>query len=808
MKPTVLVFLLAVLSFSAASAGAQDVEAPSDFQRSIDAPAATMGEEDEADAAAAQASAIEAGGVTPGLDAGGRQRVEEIVVRARKRDEFLEDTPVAVTVLGETALRQSGITRIDQIQDLVPNMTFAQGLAGQAPQIRIRGVGTTTVEPAFDPGVGVYVDGVFLARAIGQLLDTVDVQQVEVLRGPQGTLFGKNTVGGAVSVTTVKPKPELEGFVFLRPGNYGSIITRAMLNLPVYEDKVLTRFALSSKNSRGYVYNQYRDEYMSALGSIDFLGSVRLALIDDLNIDVSGQYANSHNNARGGECVFSAPGALEGLVADFKPECEQVSGPFVTNEAVAQINAVTSSGVWGVLEWTPGGLSLIDDVSVKSISSWRQQTSGQRFDLDGSSFPAIQLSNIGGGALFDADPSDQEQIQQELQFNGSAWDGRINFVTGFFAYWENVTAPMIVRAETDAFVTATANRITTDNFTWALFGQGTVDVTDWLSLTAGLRYTSDRKSFTQEAYDPRTPGVPPSTGDDSGTYTSWTPTATLALLTPDEWLDGTSIDHLMGYFTYSRGFKGGGFNAVLQSQVGALNPVPFDPETLDNFEVGFKTIALDNVVTLNLALFRGKYDDIQVSQFLTSFDDEGNVVSQRVTQNAAKATIQGVEAEVWTQPIDGLILTGTLGYLDTRYDSYPDSESQMTAMPIDRSGETFDQSPKIQTFVSAQYSFAVDVDDDSPLNGWLTPRLEWAYRDRFHTVAPEVPQGWQAGYNLLNARLSYDFFDDRAQVAVWAKNLLGEAYFNQTFAYVTTFGGVSRFYEPPLTFGGELSYSF
>ena len=184
------------------------------------------------------------------------------------------------------------------------------------------------------------------------------------------------------------------------------------------------------------------------------------------------------------------------------------------------------------------------------------------------------------------------------------------------------------------------------------------------------------------------------------------------------------------------------------------------------------------------------------------------VVSQRVTQNAAKATIQGFEAEAWVQPIDGLVFTGSFGYLDARYDEYSGSESQMTSAPIDRAGETFDQSPQLQSFVSAQYSFGIDIAADSLLNGWLTPRLEWAYRDRFHTVAPEVRQGFQAGYNLLNARLSYDFLDDRAQVAVWAKNLLDEAYFNQTFAYVTTFGGVSRFYEPPLTFGGELSYVF
>lgn len=793
---------------AAALAQPSSVEAPSSFQRELDAPQRDLGEEDEADAAAAQASAIESGEPTPGLDARERNRVEEIVVSARRREELLEDTPVAVTVLGESNLRESGITRINQIQNLVPNMTFVQGLSGQSPLIRIRGVGTTTAETAFDPGVGFYVDGVFLARALGQLLDTVDIQQVEVLRGPQGTLFGKNTVGGAVSVTTVKPKPDLEAFAFLRPGNFGSLVARGMVNLPLYEDWVATRLAFSAKRSEGYVFNTFRNEYTSALDSTDFLGSLRILPRDDLSIDISGQYSTSQNNSRGGECVFVQPGPLQAVAPGFETACKAVSGPFRTNEEVAQLNRTTSAGAWGILNYDVGPVGLLEDLSLKSLTSWRRQTSRARFDLDQSSFPAIQLSSAGGGGLFDAPGSNQRQIQQELQVNATAWDDRLHFVTGFFGYWEKATLPTTVRAVTDAFVTLTENRISTDNFTWALFGQATADVTDWLSLTAGLRYTSDRKSFDQEAFDPRMPDVPPATGSDEKTFTSWTPMATLSVFAPDEWIDATPLEHVMGYFTYSRGFKGGGFNAILQSQVGSLNPQPFDPETIDNFEIGLKTIAFEQLLTVNLALFLGKYDDIQVAQFVTSVDPDGMVISQRITQNAAKATTKGVELEVFTQPIDGLVITGNFGYLDAKYDDYPNAEDQITTELINRAGQTFDLTAKFQSFLAAQYSLPIEVASESDWNGWLTPRLEWAYRDRVHTVAPEVQAGVQPGYHLLNARLSYDFLGDRAQVALWAQNLLDEAYFTESFAFVTTFGGVSRFYQTPLTFGAELSYAF
>ena len=175
------------------------------------------------------------------------RHVEEIVVQARKRAELLEETPISISVVGAAEMRETGVTRLDDVQQLVPNLRIASPSDGQAADFVIRGVGTPQSSAiAFDPGVGIYVDGVFLPRAVGTLIDVLDVQQIEVLRGPQGTLFGKNTVGGAVNITTVKPQEKLEGFALLRPASLGQVYTQAMLNLPVVEDRVFARLSMST----------------------------------------------------------------------------------------------------------------------------------------------------------------------------------------------------------------------------------------------------------------------------------------------------------------------------------------------------------------------------------------------------------------------------------------------------------------------------------------------------------------------------------------------------------------------------------
>ena len=774
------------------------IEAPSAFEREIESQATSGGPGFEADAEGAQADQVERTGAAEGVSRRAAGRIEEIVVRARKRAELIEDTPVAVTAISEQLIRESGITRTNEIQQLVPNMTFLTTSSGNVAQVRIRGVGSSSTGIAFDPGVGIYLDGVFFSRSQGSIFDVVDVEQVEVLRGPQGTLFGKNTVGGAVNITTVKPTSEVEGFVFVRPGNYGRFNARAMVNLPLVEDRLFARLAYSTQNYGGHVYNFTRDEFLSDQNDNTFLGSLRFEPTDALTIDVSGTYINSRKNGRGGECryIFRAP--LQAILPDIEEACAR-TGPFDTGSEIMQLVDVTNYGVWGVVNWSAGDVGAVEDVLVKLISSWRGQDTRYRADLDSTSIPGVNLSQAGP-TIANGQPGSATQIQQELQVNASAWDGRINAVAGFFSYWDDAESGNTIAVPAVGSFTYTPVEV--DNFTWALYGQATLDVTEDLAVTAGLRYTSDEKNLSQTVVS----ASEVTSGSGGQTFDSWTPAATVTFRAREEWIDETPLEHVMAYFSYARGFKGGGLNGTLQLQEAI--PDPFGPETLDNFELGLKTISFDRRLSVSIAAFHGIYDDIQVNSQRSFEDPDGNLIVQILTLNAAKATTKGVEVELTAQPIDGLFLQGSFGLLDAKFDSFPNAVSNRDGTVIDRSGQRFDFSPTYQTFLSAQYSLPLDLGQSDWLQGWLTARLQWAYRDRYTTMGPEIPQGIQRGYNLLGARLSWNFLDDRAQVAVWGANLLDEAYFQDVVPISNTVGIVALWYEAPLTYGGELSWRF
>ncbi len=797
----------ALLLVATTSTAQDHVEPPSACVEDIETPVAIGGVEDEVDAGAAQAAQVATTGKPARATSKRRSnQVEEIVVQARKRAEFLEETPVSVTALSETTLREAGVTRLDQIQELVPNLQFAPGRENQEGFIRIRGVGTGDGQLVFDPGVGVYIDGVFLPRMIGQLIDVVDVAQVEVLRGPQGTLFGKNTVGGAINISTVRPTENLEAFAFVRAGNFGTVNTRAMLNIPIWEDRVLARFALGTQNTQGYTYNTYRDEYSNNRNALAFLGTVRTIFTDDLVLDLSGTWTRDSNKGRGGECVVVDEEGLGDLVPGFYDSCKK-GRPFRFQSNLNGISDAESYGLWGTFNWTPGGMGIFDDLSFKSITSWRQQNPRHLADMDLTEFRVVKLAFVGGDEPSDGAPWFQQQISQEVQVNGSTWEDRINLVSGVFAMWEKGSAPTTVEAFPAQLDVLSLSETSIDNWTWAIYGQGTLDVTSWMSLTAGLRYTQDKKGAGLVVTN--LAGAEPvveQDASDSDVFTSWTPAASLSLLAPDELLDTLSLDHQLAYFSYSRGFRGGGFNALISVQASDTLE-SFGPETLDSFEIGFKTIALDSRLTANLSLFLGLYDNIQVTTTRTFEDEEGQLRVEALTLNAAQATTKGLELEVLALPLDGLRLTGTLGLLDARYDDFL-GISDIDGDPTDRSGQTFPSTPKTNVHLSAQYALPVDVGQSAWMRGWITPRLEWYYQSSMHVGGPELAQVRQDGYSLVHARLSYDFLDDRAQVALWAKNLTDTTYFDTVANVVNTVGTLNRYYQAPRTFGGELSYRF
>ena len=291
--------------------------------------------------------------------------------------------------------------------------------------------------------------------------------------------------------------------------------------------------------------------------------------------------------------------------------------------------------------------------------------------------------------------------------------------------------------------------------------------------------------------------------------------ASVAYRMPEAYFDDTEIDSLMTYFTYSRGYKAGGFNGGARSD-SQSNLTAYDPETLDNFEIGSKMIAFEQRLTLNAAIFMGQYDEIQVRTIVPQPCSPQPCVPQvdLVIENAASASTRGLELEFMALPIEGLRIQGSLALLDAKYNSFPRAASDLVDPTFDpnnafvnRSGETFPGVPQMQTHLGAQYSFPIDL-GSSMMNGWITPRFDWSFQTSVHYYGPELTSATQPAYHLLHLRLSYEFMNDQAQFALWGKNVTNTRYFNQATPVASTMGTVMQFYAPPATFGAEFSYRF
>ena len=756
----------------------------------------------------------------------GDGRIEEIVVRARKRDELLEDTPVSVTALSSASLRQNVVTRLDEIQDLVPNLSFYSGRTGLTSAVFIRGVGQVDPVITFDPGVGIYVDGVFLSRQAGGVLNVVDIEQVEVLRGPQGSLFGKNTVGGAILVKTVRPRDAFEGLVRVGAGSFDTVRARFTLNAPIelgtLEDRLFSRFTFAQESSRGYSKNTFLDRYRNDVNSLGFLGALRFVATDDLELNVSGNWFRDQTNGKGGRCVVATdPPPLGGLVnAALPDECRR-SRKFRFESNQPGLSDIETYGVWGDATQQLDQMfsaDWLDDLSVKWISSWREQRPRLREDGDGTKLLELELSEANGGGPFDGGPGYQRQISQELQINAAVLENRLSAVAGVFGFWEEastfqsirslVTVPAVLGATTDS-------RTSIDNSSWALFGQATFDVFDWFSLTGGARYTEEKKGFARlrtiprEILEPDEDLPPLVDADETAVFKAWTFMGNASLRAPEATIERFGFDSLLTYFTVSQGFKGGGFNGnVLNGDSTSLEPVraleSFRPETLDSFEVGIKLVAFDRRLSLNGALFRSNYDDIQVAVI----DSGASVLAEIFVENAAGATVEGAEIEIDARPFSGLSVRGSVGILDTKYDSFPNAPSAAEDKQIDRTGQSFNNVPELETQLSVGYAFDTPDLGWDVLQGTVTPMVQHSYRSKVHYQGPELVQAVQLGYHLLHARLTYAFNEDRTELSVWGRNLTDQTYFQQNFPTANTLGVVLQYFEAPRSFGFELAQRF
>ena len=602
------------------------------------------------------------------------QGLEEVIVTARKVEENLQETPIAITAFSGSALEDRQIFATDMLDQVVPNLQFANNapLAGNnsSSQIFIRGIGQTDPTSTVDPGVGLYIDDVYIGNAVGGTMALRDIANVQVLRGPQGTLFGRNTIGGAILMTTTDPGDEFGGKVRIGTGTDSLMDGFIALDAPI-SNTLKTRFSFGIRKQDGYVERTDGTD----LGDSDtFTGMTKWAWTpsDRTRVVFAGDYTKSDEN--GSPLVFAAitetatfprvasldagcPGLTDGAVPppglpdqpavpmiqdDRCANDLQARGPFRNNGTLPLESTLEN---WGAS--LNVAFDLTDALQLKSISAYRDiRWTGAR-DADNTPLTILHT-------FYDVQG---DQFSQELQLTYQT-----QALTGVFGlYYFEQTSDDIATIELNPpppGVQRDSDNNKVDNDSWAVFTQWTYNVTDKLAITGGGRYTEDDKGSFPDQFDYSNPAVkqvPVQWYRD--TFNSFTPSASIAY----RW-----TEDVMTYVSYAEGFKGGGwnshFNAVLTpEQQAALQE--FDQEEAETIEIGAK-FDLGGTVRLNLAAFTSDYTDMQVT-----YRGPAPAGVAPFLTNAGKASIDGAEAELTWAPTQLWRIEASLGYLDATIDS-------------------------------------------------------------------------------------------------------------------------------------------
>ncbi|HVO48528.1 MAG TPA: TonB-dependent receptor, partial [Steroidobacteraceae bacterium] len=497
--------------------------------------------------------------------------LEEVVVTAQKREQPVQDVPIAISVLTGDAIAARSLPDLGALANQVPGVQFTKSdQGGNNAGVYIRGIGQFDWLPTFDPGVGIYVDGVFLARTSGGLLDLTDLDRVEVLRGPQGTLFGKNTIGGAISLYTKQPAFKPEADLMLRAGERGRFDASAVLNAPLIDDTLAIRFTALTKNADGFGRSLETGQHYGGEGKEVGKLSLLWRPTDSLSVDLSGDYTRVRQPIAmslllnlNTQTFVTIPQNQWAVANGVTPYDDRWLSPsYYTNYSVWNFH--DHEDTWGTRltvtqDW--------GDLKLRSISAYRNS----RF-LTGLSFDAAP-SQMGDQIVSEQD----DQISQEFLLSGTTASKRVEWVSGLYYLRENifngVVLPLSFPANPNGYDTYTTNK--GGNTSYAVYGQGTVHFTDKFSVDLGLRYSYEHKdnliyvNATKYGFDL----LPPTALEKDWSSVTYRLAAQYELAA-----------HAMAYASISTGFKSGGFNGRAQSAFF----ITFNPEKATAYEVGVK----------------------------------------------------------------------------------------------------------------------------------------------------------------------------------------------------------------------------
>lgn len=675
--------------------------------------------------------------------------LEEILVTARKRTENLQTTPVSVAAFTAAALERQGIDTLVDLGQHVANLSMISGQGGgtSQTQISIRGVGQSDFILTSDQSVGLYLDGVYFPRSIGASLDLIDIERIEVLRGPQGTLFGRNTTAGAVQIISSGPQDTLSGKAELTTGQFDRLDFKGSVNLPLGE-KVSSRLSIASLNQDGYGERLFDGTDGANTDVLAGRAALRAQLTDALQADLIVDYSRKRGNGGLERLVRIDP--TDPNLGFYNSFLASQGLPLADERFITGDAHTTWSGSRNRDDNEIGGASLtLDwsgaDLNFKSISAWRSMEVQSGYDFDGTPYPLAE-QNLH---------LEQDQLSQELQLGGGAGGGRLQWVTGLFYFHEDAQdlqdipfyQPVIATGG-GSFVRVPGgfsftSFVSQETQSFAAYGQGTYRLTDQWSATAGLRYTNEEKTLDSSV-------------DGAFTRPLGTVSDSWSDVSPRLGLEYRINDRAMAYVSASRGFRSGGFNGRNTSP---NPPQSFDPETILAYEVGLKSETEGRRLRLNSAFFYYDYSDFQ-GLTLDSFSGITITVG-----NIAKVKMYGAEFDLTAKPTDALQLSLAAGYVHHDIAEVAPG-AQITIRPDTR----LINAPEWTATAAVDYTLPAGKAGDIDLH------VDYGWKSDVEFFLPNFPDEGQDAYGVFNARIGFTPAGRSWQIEVFGDNLSDEEY--------------------------------
>lgn len=706
----------------------------------------------------------------------GSSNFGDIIVTAQKRAQNIQDVPISISALPTDYLEKREISSIESLSGLSPNLKVERASNSLSSSvIAIRGGVQSNPQLYFEPSVGLYMDGVYIAKAQGSVFDVADVERIEVLRGPQGTLYGRNAVAGAVNIVMKKPSGILGGRIEGSYGNYNTKRLRGTLDLPEFGIFSVKLSGLLNQHDGFYkvVGNSHTDS-ASSLNSKSGVVQVRAQPSDALTVDYVFDISDIKTQTGGVLAVNGSGPLVPYLRPGKRPKTLYFDAPNFEN-----------TRNWGhalTVELDAGDIG-----TFKSISAIRKQKAPQALEMDGTPLDFGSTHRIS---------SRYQQISQELQLTGEA--GPVNYVLGGYYFNDKGTVRAHQRFYGGLFETYPDYSFKTEAI--AGYAQVDVAVTDTLTLTGGLRYTHEKKQIARQLLQIVGPNQIPVIDLDFAD----TPPAKFNKLSPAATINWEVVPDVNFYARYAQGYRSGGFNGTANTTADVQQI--FQPEIQDTYEIGLKSRLLDNRLILNAALFQNDMKDLQLTVF------QPGLSASTLLANAGKARMRGFEIDATAYPTDRLMFQASLGYLEPKYKEYIDNGVNVA------DNRTFQHAPKYTFSTSFDWT-AVEADF-----GKINLIVDYTLVSKYYSSATATPRPTSPtetparlvqspGREMLGARavLSEIPLGGTAlgSFSIWGKNLLNEKDPNFFIDFGAGFSNMIIAYFPdPRTYGATFSISF